>query len=249
MAITVDTSTVALVNLERVSTANPCVGTSASFTAPADSLLVVCLICNADTGISPALTMSNNGAALTWTIPVQRNDTDGDEPFVAIARAVVASERTGLTVTASVSDPGQNAETINGIFKVYIVTGHNTGSPDGNVAEGSAATGTVNGSVTVAGAGRLFGAGMDWNAGGSPASTDTEETYHDAAVATGLVAVKAADHASGSQSINFQVAGTPKWNWVVYEVAAAAGGTTLTPAPPSSRFQRGRRSSRKRRAS
>lgn len=226
MATSVDDTTVARVTMSKISgDSNPITGTTASFTAPANSLLVVCSGSDttaADT--NSVVTVSNNGAALTWTKPVERNGADGSGGHACIARALVASERTGLTVTVSVSSHGIAADGDRGSFKVYIVTGHNTTAPDGNVAENSSTTNNISGSVTVAGAGRLFGCATDWNALGAPTSTDVEDAFTMTAL-SGLSAYKSADHASGSQSINFDAAaGTPDWNWVVYEVVAGAGG-------------------------
>jgi len=226
MAIAVDDTTVARVDMTHVSgTGNPITGTTASFTAPANSLLVVCSgsdTASADT--NSVVTVSTNGAALTWTIPVERNGADGGGGHAAIARALVATERAGLTVTVSVTGH-QIASDNNGSFKVYIVTGHNTTTPDGNVAENSSTTNSISGSVTVAGAGRLFGCATEWNDLGAPTSTDIESAF-DVIGISGMSAYKSADHASGSQSINFDAAGAAAadWNWVVYEVVAAAGG-------------------------
>jgi hypothetical protein len=125
-----------------------------------------------------------------------------------------------ITLTRTSGDAG-SARRISG--KVYIVTGQHA-SPIGNSNTADWTTNPQSLAVTAAGAGRLFGCGTDWNQTGTPVSTDTEDGADYSGAISVMSAYKAADHASGSQSIQFDPVGTPSGNIVVLEILAAAGG-------------------------
>lgn len=226
-AIAIDASTPAI-----VSAGNPSKSvTTAAFNPPDTSLLLVCTF--SDTSISDenvTITMSNNGAALTWTTIVERDESDAgaSEGHASAHYALLSTARTGMTVTMT-SNTTENGGVA---MKVFVITGHDTADPIGASGEGSANqnnttptiyTSTVNNS-------RGFGCATDWNQLGTPTSTDTEFAYDLAGDISGLAAHKASDTTPSGTAVtmNFDAAGTgaAKWNWVGVEVNPAATAAT-----------------------
>lgn len=227
MAITVDGATVARWT---GTPAGASTIASASFTPPSGSLLLVAI--NGDSNVGASFNPTCSGGGHTWTERVTRKNSDGGatEGFASIFTAPVV---TGASMTVSVGRSANDGGTHRVSAKCYIITGQHA-SPIGTSAEGTSATNNVSPSLAAAGAGRLFGAATDWNALGAPTSTDTEDAAHHASQISLLSAYKAADHVSGSQSINFDASGTSAadWNYVLQEILAAAGvgDTALTVA-------------------
>lgn len=200
---------------------------SGSFT-PADGSLLVCCI-NCDESPGPNV-VTPSGGSLTWTERVSRGQADATEGLASIWTApVVTGASMTVTLTRTSGDAG-SARRVSG--KVYIVTGQHA-SPIGNSNEADWTTNPQSLSITAAGAGRLFGCGTDWNQTGVPVSTDTEDGADYTGAISVMSAYKAADHASGSQSIQFDPVGTPTGNIVVLEILAAAGGGGSTAHIPA----------------
>lgn len=227
MAIAIDASTPAIV--QNASTAK----TTASFTAPADSVLVACVGVAGDATV----TMSNSGTGLTWTNRKQRKSTDSgaQSGMVAIFTAVTttAVART-VTATSSVSsNPGG--------FKLFVVTGADTSSPFGASGAGSSTSNPITPTVytsTVAGS-RAFGIANDWLAAGSPASSDTGFPYDVAGDTSGIAVHKAANTASASTNVTLNFNGDggsdAGWNWVAVEIKPVSSfPQTITPSAISS---------------
>ena len=194
---------------------------SASFTPANGSLLVVCINCDESPGPNTA---TPSGGGWTYTSRVARGQSDATEGLAEIWTAPVT---TGASMTITVTRAGTDSSGRRVSAKVYIVTGQHA-SPIGNVNEADWTTNPQTLSITAAGAGRLFGCGTDWNQTGVPVSTDTEDGADYAGAISVMSAFKAADHASGSQSIQFDPVGTPTGNVVVLEILAAASGGALT---------------------
>lgn len=216
MAISVDDTTVARWSGETLNT-QP--STSASFTPSDNSLLVLCFCIDENPG--PANPSVSGGG--TWTIQVARGNSDATEGYAAIATCPIT---TGTSITVSVTRGG-DAGLRRVSSKLYIVTGQHA-SPIGANAEADWDEDPETLALTATGAGRLFGCGTDWNANGAPSSADTEDAAHYAGAISVMSAYKSADHASGSQSIDFNPAGAPAGNVVILEIlsAGAAGRTT-----------------------
>lgn len=217
MATTVDDTTVARWTGD-ISTSTTAI--SGTFTPPNDSLLVVCV--NLDENPGPnAPTFSGGG--WTYTIQVARGNADALEGYAAIATAPVGTGAS-MAITLGRTGDGGNRR-ISG--KCYIVTGQHA-SPIGANAEAAWADDPQSLSLTATGAGRLFGCGTDWSAGGVPVSTDVEDGAHYAGQISVMSAYKSADHSSGSQSIDFDPVAVPSGNVVILEILAAgvAGGTS-----------------------
>ncbi len=197
--------------------------TSASFTPANGSLLVACAGLD-EINDSSTVAITVSGGSLTWTQRVRRGGVEAGGGLAAIWTAPVV---TGAGMTVSIARTATHAAArVSG--KVYIVTGQHA-SPIGNIASANWTTNPQTLNLTAAGAGRVFGCGTDWNATGLPVSTDTEDAATHAGEISVMSAYKAADHASGSQGIQFDPVGTPLGNCVVLEIlaAAAAGGSIM----------------------
>lgn len=199
---------------------------SGTFIAPSNSVLVVEVNCDTNSGAG-GVTIACSGGGLTWSQRVERDTGSGGtlEGHASIHRAVVGA---GGSMSIDVTRTGANAFRVSA--KAYIVTGADVNSPDGQTAAGNSTTDNISPSLTTLGAGRLFGGATDWNQTASdPSSTDTEDAAHYSGTISCLSVYKAADHAAGtSQSINFDSIGaSPQWSYVLYEVLAASVGSVF----------------------
>lgn len=203
--------------------------TSASFTPPNDSVLVVCV--NADSD-SNNITTSVSGGSLTWTQRIERDkgDVGAEQGHASIWTAVVG---TGASMTVSVRRTAGNGATNRISAKVYVVTGADTTAPTGATGENSSTTNNItpNAYVSTANNSRGFGCATDWNQLGTPTSTDTEDGADYSGEISVISLFKAADTATSGTTVtmNFDAggAGAAAWNWVALEILAGAGG----PAP------------------
>ncbi|MDH2424727.1 hypothetical protein [Sphaerisporangium sp. TRM90804] len=184
--------------------------TTASFDPPDSSLLVATTMSN----VGPN-SITNNGAALTWTLQKQ-----GGSGAVSIYTAPLLAARTGMTVTAT-----WVASTTR-VFKLDVVTGADLTSPIGASGSGTSSTNnvTVNGYVsTVAGSRGLCGSN-DGNGLGSPTSTDSAVSNQ-----SSMRVVKASNTASPGSTVTFNLdafgASAPSWSWAAVEIVPA-------PEPP-----------------
>lgn len=217
MTISVDTSVARFSGLGGGHGAGPI---SASFTPANGSLLVVCVNADEFDGTSnKAVTVTTaSGTAITFTERVRRGATESGAGIASIWTGAGA----GNAVTIQADYTASGAEGSGRVSaKIYIVTGQHA-SPIGNTNSADFTTDPQNLSLTAAGAGRLFGCGTDWNANGSPTSTDTADAAHYASQISVMSAFKSADHVSGSQQINFNPAGTPTGNLAILEILSAA---------------------------
>jgi hypothetical protein len=222
--IAIDSSTPAIVS-NTTDTA-----TTASFTAPTDSLLVA--LCAIGGGFATN-EVTNSGAALTWTVQVEHmlgEDSGAFGGTTLIATAVTTSA-VARTVTLSSSSSSGVA------LKLLVITGADvTGGPVGAVGEGHATatnltrnvyTSTVNGS-------RAVGiAAEEVAAGGTPTSSDVGFGWNQANFLAGVAVYKAADTASSGtvETLNFNGGGTSRdWNWSAIEVLPVVA--PFTAAPP-----------------
>ena len=141
---------------------------TASFTAPANSLLVA--VCSSNSG-NVTHTVSNSGGALTWTSRAKRDifDSGAYSPAVEVftAPAVTSVAR---TVTLTSSNGGDFVA-----LKVFVISGADMSAPVGQVGEGSSATANLNAAAytsSVAGS-RAVGIAVDAEQDGTPTSSDT----------------------------------------------------------------------------
>jgi hypothetical protein len=211
VAIAIDASTPALVDgLSAV--------TTASFTAPADSLLVALCAFGGGSGTN---TVSNSAAALTWTTRVNHQVGEDSGAYAATVTIFTAVAPTAVarTVTATAAAGGSQVS-----MKLLVVTGTDTTSPVGAVGENHSTTANLTASVytsTVANS-RAVGIATDDLAGPTPTSSDVgfgiaPDEY------SGIAVYKAADTAlvGSVVTLNFNGSGSRNWNWAAVEVLPA----------------------------
>ncbi|SET47993.1 hypothetical protein [Nonomuraea wenchangensis] len=210
MALVVHSSSPALVTGDKPRT-------TASFTAPADSLLVALVSSNAGTTTH---TMSSTGGTLTWTSRVKRDilDSGGNVPAVEIFTAPAASSA-ARTVTAT---------SVFGTFvtlKVLVITGVELSVPVGATGEGSSSTASLTPNVyTSTGKNSLaVGIAADENQAGAVTSSDVGYAWNVSGETSGIAVHKAATTPTPGSTVtlNFNGSGSRLWNWAAIEVLAA----------------------------
>lgn len=200
MAVAIDASSPAIAAALSSST------TTSSFNPPDNSVLVAVVMATA------SATMSNNGAALTWTSRVE--NSNGAEIFTA----PLAAGRTGMTVTAS----GGGGEIA---FKIYVITGGDLSTPVGATGTGSSGTNnvTVTGYTSTLNGSRGICAAYDFSGRGTPSSTDDESTY--SLISAGMGVAKAANTSPAGTNVTFNLdAGSTSagsWYWAAAEIVPA----------------------------
>lgn len=173
-----------------------------------------------------AMTISNDGAALTWTNIV--NAGGADTGSVACWYTHLTADRTDLTVTVTRGDANGDSPSL----KIYLCDGHDTADILG--ASTTAASTTENltsASITPETSGMGFGVGTDWTQSGLPTSSDLTNvsTFDTAGDISGISGYKALTAAVGATA-NFDAVGTPAGNWryAWFEIRTAAGGAAAT---------------------
>lgn len=180
--------------------------TTASFNPPDASLLVATVM----GGGNPS--MSNNGAALTWTSRVTSLD-------VEIFTAPLPTGRTGMTVTTT------SGNSVSWGFKLDVITGGNLSSPVGATGTGDSSTNnlTVAGYVSTVAGSRGISGGFDENGLGTPSTTDDGAAW--TGVFSGIRVAKSAVTATVGTSVtfNFDAAGSSSagWDWAAVEIVPA----------------------------
>jgi hypothetical protein len=207
--------------------------TSASFTPPTGSVLVVCV--SADTnGSGDNITISVSGSSLTWTNRVEHDP--GDASAMG-GHASIWTPADGSTVpassqTVSVRRTAGNGSTGRISVKIYVVTGADTADPTGATGENHSTTNNItpNAYTSTVNNSRAFGCATDWNQLGVPTSTDTEDGADYSGAISVVSLFKAADTATSGTTVtmNFDAGGTgnAEWNWVALEVRPGAGGAS-----------------------
>lgn len=207
--------------------------TSASFTPADGSLLVLCI--NMDKFASSSMltvVFTVTGGSLVWTQRViQQPSATVAGPVAAIWTAPVV---TGASMTVSVSQTG-DPDGGRLSAKLYIVTGQHA-LPIGATGSGTSATNNITPTAytSTADNSRGFGSATDFNALGTPASTDTEDAAHYSGEISVLSLFKAADTPTSGTGVtmNFDASGTgaADWGWCALEIlpdAAPAVGPVL----------------------
>ena len=201
--------------------------TSASFTPPAGALLVCCVSMNSN-GVGTLASVSDSQGG-TWVEDVRRNFTDGLEGHASVWHRLNAPN-TSMTVSVrrTNSSGGGGDPDFNRISaKCYVVTGAHASSPVPTVGEGSSATNNLTASIFTSAFANSFAfvAATDWNANGTPTSSDlTVDAFHHAGVLSGMSGFKSLG-ATGAKTANLDAAGTAaaEWNWAAVEVREDAG--------------------------
>jgi hypothetical protein len=232
MAIALDASTPAQVILSKAAgTGSAITGATASITPPNTSMLIACVAADSSgTTETLTLTMSSTISGLgAWTKVRERQPAEASQGgYAGIAWALLTTSASG-TVTASLANHGISTAGNRGYLKLYVLTGQNTTTPNGTSNEGNSTTNNLTtGSVTTSAANSwVFGCGSEWQALGSPTSSDlTFDAFHIASVMSGGSGYKNVASSGASATANLDASGASgaNWNWVLFEVIEQAGG-------------------------
>lgn len=216
---------------------NPAIGantTSASFTAPADSILV-CTVeydTNGTGGASLVVNVSDSGG-LTWTRRVERQGTEtttGGGSVIFTARTTSSAARTvGVQYASGTSGQGTGRLSA----KLYVTTGADVdGTPVDTVGAnnegGSATNDLTTASVTPGATGLLFVADADWNELGvftsSDLTIDTADYAGAISVCSGYKACSGGVGVTADLNAGGTAAAQHKWCSIVVRAAAGGGG-------------------------
>lgn len=213
MALLIDASTPATVR------ANANTVTTASFTAPTGSFIVI-HIGDSSTGGVQTFTVADTGG-LTWTKSAA-NTTESSEIWWSTAPASSVGRTITVTRTLGVADWG---------FETVVITGQ-AASPIGAVNNGGTSTTqniTVAAITTTANNSLVLGGDIDDTANGLITSSDTiRDQTHTATGDSGLAYKAAVTPTSGTAvTLNFVAAGgVATHRWVAVEILAGAGAPT-----------------------
>lgn len=232
MSIARDASSPARFNLsDTTGGAGTEAGTSASFTPPANAWVYCSACVNSTAGASPTFSNpTNTGGGLgSWALVKSQLNASGGS--VAVWRAFVNSS-VATTVTVSVTGSGQSSANVpnDAAAWVDVWTGAATSQTGAATAGGTSATANFSPTITTTASGsQVAGVAVDWNAAGTPTSTDTIDGYTQTGQTSGGRAYKASNSgAAGSVIVNFHSPATPQWSYALYEILAPAGGSTFT---------------------
>ncbi len=194
--------------------------TTASFTPPANSILVVTVNIDA-TGAGDYNVVVTSAPAVAFTTNVERNRTESGGGYAGIFTGVKTTSEP-MTVSVRRTNGAAFIEKLS--VKVYVVTGGNTTTPVGAVGEGNSAvdnftasayTSTVNNSLA-------FGTATDFSAQGLPSSTDIEDAAHFPGAISVLSVYKSSvtTPVGTAVTLNFDAgASAPSWKWVAAEIS------------------------------
>lgn len=237
MALAIDASSPAIATQTNGATATV---TTASFTPPSGSILLVAWAGNSASGADPASTPTvtdNRGVPLTYGQAAwsHRGDTPNADGQAAIWTAhVTSSAAMTVTVTNIASSGNRHAA-----LKVYVITGADTSNIDGATGKsGSTSTGSI---AQVYSAQQTNAQGFiavcDWDVMGTMTAGTGCTRDGSAAVGTaityGFLRRTSADDVSGNNNtLNVTLGGTSgNVRWAYVEIRVASGtDATATPA-------------------
>jgi hypothetical protein len=211
---------------------------SASFTPGANALLAVAV--NADTqggAAGDSITIQVAGGSLSWSNPVTRNPDGVIGGYSAWFWAITGASPSAMTIDVRRTAGTGGSKRISCKCYQFASGDFDPADPMGTVGSGTSTTNnlspTVNSSTEKAGSRTMY-CGTDWNALGTPTSTDTEDAAHYAGAISVMSAYKAADNGAAGSSIagNLDASGssTANWTWAAIEVnPAPAGGVNVAP--------------------
>lgn len=192
--------------------------TSASFTAPANSVLIAC-VHGDDNSVPLTFTVADTGS-LQWTLRASRGlaDAGAVDGHASVYTAVTTS---AVARTVSVTRVEDSLGTDEISAKVYVVTGASTASPVATVGEGSSGSNSITPTLFNASpnGSYAFVCGTDWNSNGVPVSSDLTVDGSDQTGISSLAGYKQLT-TSGAQTGNLDAAGAAaaSWNWVALAI-------------------------------
>lgn len=226
MAIAVDASSPARVNLVSGGGGNDDpTGTTASFSPPSGAILLCSMFTDTNAGTTPTSNVTSSSSE-SWTKINERGASEGTGGYVTfwITAAIGTSAR---TVTGSITNMGvSRISADDGSMKVWVLT--DALFTWGAIGENSSTTNNYTASAILTGVlstSLVFGCGEDWNALGSPTSSDLTINAMTNGFISGLHGYKAAG-GGGSISMNFDASGSSAadWNVCAVEIQQASGG-------------------------
>lgn len=231
--VVIDASSPALVTGNSVTSL-----TTAAFTPPNDSELVAVSIWDTTGAVTPSCAVTNNGAALTWTLRAEMDQGTGTlDGMISISTAPLPVGRS-ITVTSTPSGTGLAGDERGGLL-VFVSSNQHLTAPVGATGTGESTTNnhtptvytsTVDRSLCIGGASNKTDVGV-------PTSTDTETAFTIAFAVEGMGVYKASvTTPSGSAvTLNFDAVGTAaaEWNWAAIEMVPASGPVSI-PIPAGS---------------
>jgi hypothetical protein len=199
--------------------------TSASFTPPNNSLIVVCV--GTDSGANATndatLTVSDSGLH-TWT-KVQERDpnsgaTDGDGSHSSLWYAKIT---TGSSMTISMTPTSNTLGAATSTFKWYIFTNYDTSSPIGASNSGSVAGNPATASTALTSTTAdsiLVGCASAWGTGTGSSTTGTADGFNGLGDFSGVTTYFSAPSVGTVMNLNLKTSGTPtgQWHWTALEV-------------------------------
>lgn len=206
-------------------------GTSASFTPPDNSLVVIHQTVNSGTNATPTFaTPTNTGTALTWTSTVTKAPGGTTNAMaVAIWTAYNTHQAGSITVTVSATSTGATGSTSNdNQSSVQVWTGAASSQSGAATASGTSSTASISPSITSTVTGsRCVGNFGDWAGGETPTSSDSGSGWQSTTNSDGIVAYKAANNgAPGTVTIN-AASTSPRWTYALAEILPASGNVTV----------------------
>ena len=220
MAITVDNS------IARVSSDGGASAAVGPFNAVSGQLILATGQLDQNSQPYVAATISNDGAALTWTNIV--NNGAADSATVACWYTHLTGDRSNLTVTLTRGNTDSDSPSL----KIYLLSGHDSSTILGaSTASTSTTNNLTTASITPQTSGTGFGVGADYNELGLPSSSDltntsTFDTSGDIAGISGYKALTSGVGATCNLDAFGGSAAAWRYAWFEIRVAAGAGRTT-----------------------
>ena len=221
MAITVDNS------LGRTSSDGGAATSVGPFNAVSGQLILATGQLDQNSQPYVAATISNDGAALTWTNIV--NAGAADSASVACWYTHLSADRTNLTVTLTRG----NADGDSPSLKIYLLSGHDTSTILGASTTNTSTTNNLTtASITPQTSGTGFGVGADYNELGLPSSSDltNTSTFDTSGDISGISGYKVLTVSVGA-TCNLDAFGSSAaaWRYAWFEIRVAASTSTDPP--------------------
>lgn len=199
---------------------------TASFTPPNDSLLVAIVTADWFNG-TPTIGVASTGLTFVSRKKAGALNQGVVEIFTAEVGSNGGTARTVSATTDLASDSGG--------VKVFVVTGHNAGSPvDAVAGENLVATDPYNASMPVNSDGcMVFGGSSDWNGSGAITSSDVYEQYNEDGTINTITVRKATVVNAGTTTLNFNYAATPAGCWAGISIKPSGSGGGGIPSSTS----------------
>lgn len=221
MAITVDNT------IARVSSDGGASAAVGPFNATSGQLILATGQLDQNSQPYVAATISNDGAALTWTNIV--NAGAADSASIACWYTHLSADRTNLTVTLTRGDVNGDSPSL----KIYLLSGHDSTDILGASTTNTSTTNNLTtASITPETSGVGFGVGADYQELGLPSSSDLTNTsaFDTSGDIAGISGYKNVTAAVGA-TCNLDAFGgaAAGWRYAWFEIRVASGAATTAP--------------------